>query len=258
MRGLQIALIGYGRMGKIIHTLAENRGHKISLIIDNPNDPSWDHFDWKCIDVAIEFTTPSQVSNNVRKLLQHGIPVVSGTTGWTTQLTDIKEEIEISKQGALLWASNFSIGVNLFFKMSGEISRIMSHINSYSPSITEIHHIHKLDAPSGTAITLAEEVIKHSPKQLKSWYLKEGTTIKTDGALPIESIREGEVPGTHILSFQSERDNIEFKHEAHGRDGFAEGAIIAAEFLFGRCGYYTMTDLMEALLKEEKQVSQKN
>lgn len=249
---LKIALIGYGRMGQMIHRIAEERGHSIVATIDGPNDNQWQADALTKADVAIEFTQPEAAAANVRRLLELGIPVISGTTGWQTELAELRSTLEGSGKGALMWASNYSIGVNLFFKINHLVAGIMEHVSGYRATLSETHHIHKLDAPSGTAITLAEQVISGMPSRLDNWQLvTEDRAIDGDKTLPITAIREGEVPGIHTVSYHSDVDSIELRHEAYGRQGFAEGAVVAAEFLVGRQGYYTMDDLLTHFLQSQ-------
>lgn len=249
MKRLKIALVGYGRMGQMIHRIVESRGHEVILTIDSPTDVAWEDEALRSADVAIEFTTPDAAAGNVRRLLALGIPVISGTTGWASELELIKQELSARGEGALLWASNFSIGVNLFFEINRQVARLMEHVEGYTTSLTETHHIHKLDAPSGTAITLAEEVIAAMPSRLESWQLDCEGTLAPERTLPITAIREGEVPGIHTLEYRSEVDRIELKHEAFGREGFATGAVVASEYLIGRTGFYTMSDLLRYYLE---------
>lgn len=252
MKALNIALVGYGRMGQMIHRIAEQRGHHIVSTIDTANDPKWESSELQTADVVIEFTQPEAAAGNVKRLLQLGRPVVTGTTGWATELAEIRQEIEQNGKGTLLWASNFSIGVNLFFKINHLVAGIMEHISGYNPRLSETHHIHKLDAPSGTAITLAEQVISGMPSRLDSWQLIEQASQNVDGkTLPITAIREGEVPGTHTLEYCSSVDRIELTHQAYGREGFALGAVVAAEYLSSRQGYHTMDDLLTYFLQTQ-------
>lgn len=251
MKALKIALIGYGRMGKMIHQIAEKRGHKVVACIDDANDKSWDTLPSQQVDVAIEFTTPEVAEANVKRLCQMNIPVISGTTGWQTGLERVREEIRTSRQGTLLWASNFSIGVNLFFVINQEVARLMNQAKGYAPCLTETHHIHKLDAPSGTAITLAEGIISSMAERLSRWQLVDGTSELDTTTLPIQAVREGEVPGIHSISYTSAVDCITLTHEAFGREGFAEGAVVAAEFIAGKVGYYTMQDLLAHFLSQQ-------
>lgn len=249
---LRIALIGYGRMGKMIHSIAEQRGHKVVLMLDSDTDPQWDSPRWADVDVAIEFTAPHVAFANCKRLLDKGVAVVSGTTGWAKELECLKEQLEAASFGALLWASNFSIGVNLFFEINKRVGAIMERVSDYKPSLTEIHHIHKLDAPSGTAITLAEGLIASMPSRLENWTLvEEGTQTSADKSLEVRAIRQGEVPGTHTIEYRSQVDRIELTHEAFGRQGFAEGAVVAAEYLVGRVGYYSMEDLLTYFLDNQ-------
>ncbi|MEY1639654.1 4-hydroxy-tetrahydrodipicolinate reductase [Tenuifilum osseticum] len=237
---LRIALIGYGKMGHEVEAIALERGHTIVLRIDKDNINDLNTENLKNSDVAIEFTSPSTAMQNIQACFDAGIPVVSGTTGWNNQL-----EIMVNKarngEGTLFYASNYSIGVNIFFKLNNYIASILDRIGMYQPSITEIHHTQKLDAPSGTAITIANTLCN----QMKAY---EGWSLIPDSAerkIPIEAIREGQVPGTHIVTFTSEQDIITLKHEAKSRRGFALGAVLAAEFLSSRKGFYSMDDLLK-------------
>jgi 4-hydroxy-tetrahydrodipicolinate reductase len=236
---MNIALIGYGKMGKMIETVAISRGHNISFRIDISNIHDMDNMNPSNTDVAIEFTSPHSALNNVVKCLELGVNVVCGSTGWNNKLHEAQDLA--NKLGlAFLWTSNFSIGVNLFFKLNQQLAKLMNGIEGYTPTLTEIHHIHKKDAPSGTAITLAEGIISNYP-MLTNWKLGSDTTSKD---LPINAIREGEVPGTHIIKFESEVDSIEISHVAKSRQGFAVGAVIAAEFIKGKKGFLSMNDIL--------------
>jgi 4-hydroxy-tetrahydrodipicolinate reductase len=201
---MKIAIIGYGKMGHMIKEIALSRGHEIVARID-----AGDAFDLQGADVAIEFTTPLTAKDNILRAWAQGVPVVCGTTGWDAA-TLMEEDKRIHKQAMLIWKSNFSVGVNIFFELNKELASAMKAQPQYTPSITETHHIHKLDKPSGTAKTLAEQI---------------GTNVA------IESIREGEVPGTHVVTWDSEEDTIIITHIAKGRRGFALGAVLAAENL---------------------------
>lgn len=231
---MKIALVGYGKMGQAIERIAINRGHEIVTIINDASDS------FKTIgnaNVAIEFTTPQSAYSNVKKCLDLKIPVLSGTTGWLKQ----KEAIEhycTDQGGTFFYASNYSIGVNLFFKINELVAEVMNTHHQYEPSIEEIHHIHKIDHPSGTAITLADHVVKHLSNKNK-W--QEGET-KNAEVLPIHSKREGEVPGTHSISYSSEMDNITLTHTAYTRDSFALGAVKVAEWLHDKKGILSMND----------------
>ena len=236
---MKIALIGYGKMGKTIEQVALKRGHEIVCIIDKENQADFESAAFASADVAIEFTMPAVAIDNYRRAWRAGVPVVSGTTGWTAQLPDIQREIE---QGGhtLFWTSNFSLGVNIFFELNRHLAHLMNRFPNYEPSMTEIHHTEKKDAPSGTAITLAEGILAELDRKL-AWVLDAKNSADE---LPIEAIRQGQVPGTHIVRYDSDADTITITHEAKNREGFALGAIFAAEFVKGRKGFYTMHDLL--------------
>ncbi|MBL7930355.1 MAG: 4-hydroxy-tetrahydrodipicolinate reductase [Bacteroidia bacterium] len=235
---MQIALIGYGKMGKEIEAIALKRGHKIVVKIDKDNAESITDNDLKKADVAIEFSTPHTTVSNIKRCFSAGLPVVVGTTGWYDHFEEIKKECE-KYQGALFHATNFSLGVNLFFKVNSYLAGLMNKYADYDVSMEEIHHIHKLDKPSGTAITLASQVLEKLDRK-KNWSIEK----KDKDTLFIKDVREGEVPGTHIIKYSSEVDDIEIMHKAHNRKGFALGAVVAAEFLNGKTGIYTMQDLI--------------
>ena len=230
---MKIALLGYGRMGKAIEQIAIQRGHEI-VIKDDGNI----EYDITIADVAIDFSIPTVAFNNISKCLNNNVPVVSGTTGW---LDKYDEAIALcnEKKGAFIYASNFSLGVNLFFEMNKQFAKMMTSLNDYTTTIEEIHHTKKLDAPSGTAITLAEGIIENSDK--KEWSLDGESSEKN---IPITAIRTPEVPGTHTISYASEIDTIEIKHTAHNRKGFALGAVVASEWLFNKTGIYSMKDVL--------------
>lgn len=234
---MKIALIGYGKMGKAIEEIALQRGHEIVAKIDQ-NNYSKLADSLKLAAVAIEFTRPDAAVANIRACLSANTPVVVGTTGWNAQLETLTQETKLQK-GSLLHASNFSVGVNLFFALNAKLAKLMSAHPNYKASISETHHIHKLDEPSGTAISLADQVIeKHAVYD--SWKLH----ADEDGVLPIRAFREGEVPGTHEVTYASEIDTISVKHEAHNRKGFATGAVLAAEWIPGKEGVFTMKDVL--------------
>lgn len=233
---MKIALFGYGKMGKAIERIALGRGHQICARINVSTDTD----PWEEADVIIDFSLPEVAFANIEKGLGAGIPVISGTTGWLDRYEEATRICK-EKKGAFLYASNFSLGVNLFFALNEQLAQLMGARKEYEAKLTETHHIHKLDAPSGTAITLAEGVIKHTAY---GDYHLVGDTEKTEDSLPIESIREGEVPGTHQLIYQSAVDQIELTHTAHNRDGFALGAVIAAEWILGKTGVFTMKDVL--------------
>jgi 4-hydroxy-tetrahydrodipicolinate reductase len=236
---MNIALIGYGRMGHEIESIAVKRGHFIKLIVDEDNVTDLNSSKLKGIDVAVEFSSPSAAYNNIVKCLGEKVPVVSGTTGWLDKYNDVVKECN-KNQTAFIHSSNFSIGVNLLFRLNSELAKHMKRYSDYGASIEEIHHIKKLDAPSGTAITLAEGIIKQNPKYEK-WCFEKDTS---DKCIPISSEREGLVPGTHTITWDSDIDTISLKHEAKNRKGLALGAVFAAEFIHSRKGVFTMNDVM--------------
>ncbi|UBD73696.1 4-hydroxy-tetrahydrodipicolinate reductase [Parabacteroides goldsteinii] len=237
---MKIALIGYGKMGKTIEQIALNRGHQIVSIVDINNPEEFQSDNFKSADVAIEFTTPATAFDNYMKSFAAGVPVVSGTTGWLDRIGEIKEKCE--KEGkTFFYASNFSIGVNIFFALNKYLAKIMNNFPSYNISMTETHHIHKLDAPSGTAITLAEGIIENVDRKDR-WTLE---TAEQPTDLPIHAIREGEVPGIHEVTYESDVDYISIKHDAKSRAGFALGAVVAAEFTAGKKGFLGMDDMLK-------------
>lgn len=235
---MNIALIGYGKMGHIIEEIATSRGHQIVSIIDIDNKADMDSDAFRSADVAIEFTRPESAIENIFKCFEVGVPVVVGTTGWLDKLEEVKAEMK-KKNGTLFWASNFSVGVNIFNAANKFLAKIMNDYDVYNVSMTEIHHIHKLDAPSGTAITLAEGIMENLDRK-KSWKLD---AEESSEDIAIKAVREGEVPGTHIVTYDSEVDTITFSHEAKSRRGFALGAVIAAEFTAGKKGFLSMNDI---------------
>ena len=235
---MNILIVGYGKMGKMIELIAKERNHNIIGIIDI-ND-SWDNIKKENIDVAIEFSTPKSAVNNIKECIKRHIPIVVGTTGWYDCLTQVECTVKES-DGTLMYSSNFAIGVYLFRKLNKYLANLMKNFSNYSPSITEIHHIHKLDAPSGTAITLANELMEEYPNKT-SWKLN-GTTDNKE--LKITSIREGEEFGTHIIDYESPEDIIEIKHKALSRRGLALGAILGAEFIKDKKGIFTMSDMLK-------------
>ena len=240
---MKIALIGYGKMGHIIERIALERGHEIVSKVDVDNQEEFASEAFASADVAIEFTVPSKAVENYRKAWAVGVPVVSGTTGWSAVLPELKEEI--AKKGyTLFWASNFSLGVNLFFELNKRLAQMMNRYANYDVAMTEIHHTEKKDAPSGTAITLAEGILENLDRK-SEWVLVDSQQSTVNSQLGIEALREGKVPGTHIIKYDSEVDSITITHEAKSREGFALGAVVAAEFLVGKpAGFYSMTDLM--------------
>jgi len=234
---VKIALIGYGKMGKEIEQIALSRGHEIVFTSNHAITNSSDQI--KSADVAIEFSQPDAAANNILACFDLGIPVVVGTTGWYNRLNEIKSEAE-SKGGTLLYATNFSIGVNILFHINEKLASIMNDVQEYEPSIQEIHHLQKLDKPSGTAITIAEGILQNLDRK-KQWTLDEPSADD----LHIDVLREPEVPGTHIIKYDSEVDFIEIKHEAKSRKGFALGAVKAAEWLQNKKGVFTMKDFLK-------------
>ena len=255
---MKIAIIGYGKMGRIIEQIAIQRGHTIVSTIDIDNRDDFRSAAFRSADVAIEFSTPSVAFDNYQHCFAAGIPVVSGTTGWTHRLEEIKNQCEADGK-TFFHASNFSIGVNLFFALNSYLAKLMNNFPAYDVELKEIHHIHKLDAPSGTAITLAEQIIDVIDRK-STWRLAdesngvnkgdyESEVIKPD-ELNITALRENEIPGTHEIKYDSAVDVITVRHEAKSRAGFALGAVLAAEFTAGKKGFLQMTDMME--LSREK------
>lgn len=239
---MRIALIGYGKMGRAIEKFALERGHEIVSIIDIDNRADMDSEAFRSADVAIEFTCPSAAERNVTGALSRGVAVVSGSTGWNPLAPVVQSAIG---GGALMWSSNYSLGVNLFFAINRYVAGLMAGQPQYAPSISEIHHIHKLDHPSGTAITLAGCITERFP--LDGWT---EDPAEAQGKVLIAHERRGEVPGTHTVKWESDVDSITLTHEAYSRSGFALGAVTAAEWLAGRCGYFTMDDYMNDLLSK--------
>jgi 4-hydroxy-tetrahydrodipicolinate reductase len=237
---MKIALIGYGKMGKIIERIALERGHEIVSVIDVDNFNDFESDAFKSADVAIEFTVPQVALRNYRRAFASGVAVVSGTTGWTEELPALKKEIEEGGK-TLFWSSNFSIGVNIFMAVNKYLATIMNQFPSYNVEMTEVHHTQKLDAPSGTAITLAEGILANMDR--KTVWVKE-TEAKPE-EMAIKSIREGQVPGIHTIRYESEVDSIEITHDAKSREGFALGAVVAAEFTAGKKGFLGMEDMLK-------------
>ena len=235
---MKIALIGYGKMGKNIEQIAVSRGHQIVSIIDVNNPEEFESSRFKSADVAIEFTTPQTAYDNYMKCFAANIPVVSGTTGWLDKLELIKKLCETEGK-TFFYDSNFSIGVNIFFALNRYLSKIMNNSPTYDVRMTEVHHIHKLDEPSGTAITLAEDILKNIDRK-KAWRLNHA---EKDSDLAITAVREGEVPGIHDIIYESDVDTLEIKHSAKSRAGFALGAVVAAEFTANKKGFLGMDDL---------------
>lgn len=237
---MKIALIGYGKMGKTIERFAIDRGHEIVSIIDIENIEDFDSEEFKSADVAIEFTAPQVAVRNIHSSFKAGVPVVCGTTGWAEHLPHIKKEIE--QHGyTLFWASNYSLGVNIFAAANKYLAKLMNNFPAYNVEMTELHHTQKLDAPSGTAITLAEGILENLDRKT-SWHLD---TETNPSEIAIKAVREGMVPGIHTIRYESNVDFIEFHHELKNRDSLALGAVIAAEFTAGKKGYLGMEDLLK-------------
>jgi 4-hydroxy-tetrahydrodipicolinate reductase len=239
---LKIALIGYGKMGKAIEEIALQNGHEIVLKITSANRLDFTKENLQQCDVAIEFTNPESAVENLRTCIDAGVPVVCGSTGWGEQEEAIKDYC-IEKNGTLLYASNFSIAVNIFFEINKKLAALMAHQNTYKVSVEEIHHTQKKDAPSGTAITIAQQIINYRTDKDK-WVL--GGTADTN-ELSIISKRIDPAPGTHIVKYSSAIDDIEITHTAHTRKGFASGALFAAEFIMGKKGVFNMKDVLQIL-----------
>jgi len=231
---MKIALFGYGKMGKIVEKIAKNRGHEIIFKIDKNSS----HYDLNNVDIAIDFSTPKSALSNISKALENCIPIISGTTGWTEQYNKAVKLCN-EKNGAFLYASNFSLGVNIFFEINRNLAKIMNNYTEYKIKMKEIHHIEKIDAPSGTAITLAGSIIEETNYQ--KWSL--GNDFKED-EISIESQRISDNTGTHEVVFKSEVDEIKIKHVAGNREGFGLGAVIAAEWIIGKKGVFSMKDVL--------------
>ncbi len=236
---MNIALIGYGKMGKAIEEIALQRGHQIVLKIDEFSLGDFTKENMAKADVAIEFTGPHSALNNIKKTLEFGTPLVCGSTGWTEKLEEINEYSR-KLGGSFLYASNFSVGVNIFFEVNKRLAALMAPHPSYRISLEEIHHTQKKDAPSGTAITLAEQVMENIPRKTK--WVNEESTIEND--LVILSKRIDPAPGTHVVRYSSPIDDIEIIHTAHNRTGFATGAVLAAEYIHNKKGIFTMKDVL--------------
>lgn len=231
---MKIALLGYGKMGQTIEQIALSRGHDVILKIDK-NDHN---YDISKADIAIDFSIPSVAFNNISNCINNNVPVISGTTGW---LEDYNKVVNLCKEknGAFIYASNFSLGVNIFFELNKTLAKMMSQLKQYKVSLEEIHHTQKLDAPSGTAISLANDIIS-AHASYNEWKIDENG----ENIIPITAKRIKDVPGTHTVSYQSKVDTITIEHVAHNRQGFALGAIIAAEWLVGKTGVFTMNDVL--------------
>ena len=237
---MKIALIGYGKMGRMIEEIAISRGHRIVCKIDIDNPQDFDSEAFGSADVAIEFTAPGVAADNVRKAMERGVKVVSGSTGWLKG--EVLEEMkERCRNGAsLLWSSNYSVGVAIFRAVNRHLARIMNAYPQYDVNMVETHHVHKLDAPSGTAITLADQAVAELDRKNR-WGLHETAA----DVLRIDDVRRGEVPGIHTITYDSSEDYIEIKHSAYNRRGFALGAVLAAEFMAVHDGWQTIDDLFK-------------
>ncbi len=250
---MKIAIVGYGKMGKTIEEIAVSRGHEISEIIDLTMPGSFDSEGFRAADVVIEFTTPKTAYDNYLKCFERGKAVVSGTTGWLDKLPDIKARCQ-NGANTFFYSSNYSLGVNIFAEINRQLAKLMNRFDNYKVSMSETHHIHKLDAPSGTAITLAEGVISGLDR-IDDWALAETVHVDDgkpnekfdavpDNKLPITAYREGEVPGIHTIRYECDADFIEITHNAKSRRGFCLGAVLAAEFVAGKKGFFGMKDML--------------
>lgn len=238
---MKIVIIGYGRMGRLIEKIAKERGNEIVAVIDVDNHAYFASEEFHSADAAIEFSIPSAGYGNILECFKAGVPVVSGTTGFADRLPELREMCE-KGEGTLLHSTNFSIGVNIFRALNRYLASIMGDFPSYRPYMTETHHIHKLDHPSGTAVTLAEELVERYPGA-EGWY-EPCAERKPETWLPVSSVREGEVPGVHTIKWESDVDYISLTHSAKSRAGFASGAVTAAEWLAGRKGFFTMGEML--------------
>lgn len=250
---MKIALIGYGKMGRMIEEIALSRGHEIVSIIDIDNQQDFESQAFRSADVAIEFTAPHVAYDNYLKAFRQGVKVVSGSTGWLKEHGEDVKRMCTEEGRTLFWSSNFSLGVTVFRAVNRYLARIMNRFPSYTPQMEEVHHIHKLDHPSGTAITLAEELVNEVDR-LSGWQFGEltqpdgtveGTADIPQDRLRIDSRRQGEVPGIHSITWNSEADRITITHDAHSRRGFALGAVLAAEYTAQHSGLLTMSDLFD-------------
>ena len=235
---MKIAILGYGKMGKVIEEIALQRGHSIELKINQTNLD----FDLELLsecDVAIEFSAPESAVKNINKCFEANVPVVVGTTGWYAEFNAVQERC-VSENKGLLYATNFSVGVNIFYEINKKLAALMDANSQYDVNVKEIHHLQKLDAPSGTAISIAEGIIENLDRK-DSW---KNDLIVLENELAVESIRTEDVPGTHVVKYESDIDFVEIKHEAKNRNGFAFGAVLAAEYIRGKKGVFTMKDVL--------------
>ncbi len=239
---MRLALIGYGKMGKIIEEVAISRGHTITGKASSQKPI--ETVDFNQVDVAIEFTSPSFAVKHIEYCVSHNTPLVVGTTAWNDQLPHVKQFVT-EQNGSLLYSSNFSIGVNIFFDINRRLARLMAEYPEYTPRLDETHHVHKLDAPSGTAVSLANDIMVEN-EQISSWTLGEGKPPHArEGQLAVTSYRIPDVPGTHVVTYESTIDTLQISHTAHNREGFALGAVIAAEWIHGKKGIFTMQDVIK-------------
>lgn len=237
---MKIAIIGYGKMGKEIEQVALDRGHEVLLKLDVNNIKNLKEKDLDNIDVAVEFSNPESAFSNINLCFDYNIPVVSGTTGWLDKFDETIQRCKREKK-SFFYASNYSIGVNLFFKLNSYLAKMMNKFSAYDVHVEETHHTQKLDAPSGTAITLTDEII-HQVDRKSKW---EKETASDSGSIAVKSFREGMVPGNHKVTYESSFDKIMIEHNAKSRKGFALGAVLAAEHIYGKTGYFTMNDMLK-------------
>lgn len=241
---MKIAIIGYGKMGHAIERVALSRGHEIVATIDVDNRDDIESEAFRQADIAIEFTTPATAEDNCLRAFRSGVGVVCGSTGWADSRLD-EARAEARRLGvSFMWSSNYSLGVNIFFRINSELAAMMARLDQYKPSVSETHHVHKLDHPSGTAVTLAKEIVAKSEGRLTAW----SETERGDEIVAVESERRGEVPGIHTIEWDSPVDTITITHSAKSRDGFALGAVIAAEWVVANPGVHTIDELLEALV----------
>ncbi len=236
---MKVAIIGYGKMGREIEKILIARGHEVSLIVDVGNQGDLNAEKMRGVDVAIEFTTPDTALGNIRKCLETGVPVVCGTTAWTARLPEV-EALCREKDGAFFYASNYSIGVNVMFEMNRRLAAMMNRFPEYDVTVEEVHHVQKKDAPSGTAITIADDIVAALDRKAK-WV---GQTTTAPDELEVLSVRRSVAPGMHTVTYESDVDSLTLTHNIKNRSGLATGAVLAAEFLAGKKGVYSMKDLL--------------
>jgi len=242
---MKIAMIGYGKMGKTIEKIALAKGHEMPLKINADNLSDFTTANLKQADVAIEFSTPQTAYSNIKKCLEAGLPVVCGTTAWLDQYEEVVKLCQANK-GAFFYASNFSVGVNIFFKINQQLAKMMSSFEEYQVAVEEIHHTQKLDAPSGTAVTLTEDIIQQHSHYNQFKLIEDDDDADIDAqTIPVTAERIDQVPGTHTIQFASPIDSITLKHTAHSRLGFAKGALLAAEWIIGKQGVFGMDDMLD-------------